>query len=81
MTTENKATEPRRDTELTAPPERPHDTTGASDADPVRRELRADSGKYVSLAEFPATAQSLIDSAAANGAPDFVLITLRGPLG
>jgi hypothetical protein len=31
----------------------------------------------VSLAEFPATPQTLIDSALANGAPDFVVRALR----
>src|SRR5687768_810715 len=77
MSTESRPAEPHRDPDLTAPPERPSNATGASDSDPVRRDLRADIGKYVSLAEFPSTAQSLIDSATANGAPDFVVRSLR----
>jgi len=77
MTTENRPIEPHRDPDLTTPPERTSEAIGAADSDPDRRELRADIGKYVSLVEFPATPKSLIDSATANGAPDFVLRPLR----
>jgi hypothetical protein len=51
---------------------------GDSDTDPDRRELRAEIGKYVSLATFPATAQDLSAAAAANGAPDEVTSALNG---
>jgi hypothetical protein len=49
---------------------------GEHDTDPDRRELRAEIGKYVSLATFPATAQDLSAAAAANGAPDAVTSAL-----
>jgi hypothetical protein len=77
MTTESRPAEPHRDPQLTTPTERAYDATGASDSDPARRDLRADIGKYVSLADFPVTAESLIDTATANGAPDFVVRSLR----
>jgi len=77
MSTDPDPTQPHRDPDLTTPAERPIEATGTSDADPARRDLRADIGKYVSLAEFPATGQSLVDSATANGAPDFVVRYLR----
>ncbi|MBB5867691.1 hypothetical protein F4553_001070 [Allocatelliglobosispora scoriae] len=47
------------------------------ETDPERRELRAEIGKYVSLATFPATSLTLIESATANRAPDEVLDELR----
>jgi len=49
---------------------------GEHDTDPDRRELRAEIGKYVSLATFPATAQDLTAAAAANGAPEAVTSAL-----
>jgi hypothetical protein len=51
---------------------------GEHDTDPDRRDLRAEIGKYVSLATFPATAQDLIAASQANGAPEQVTATLGG---
>jgi hypothetical protein len=45
---------------------------GDTDADPDRRELRAEIGKYVSLHPFPTTAGELADAVAAAGAPQAV---------
>jgi hypothetical protein len=45
---------------------------GVTDADPDRRELRAEIGKYVSLHPFPTTAGELADAVAAAGAPQAV---------
>jgi hypothetical protein len=69
----------RRDPELVPNPDvvNPHDE-GRSDTDLSRREQRAEIGKYVSLVEFPATAEQLIAGAEANGAPDQVVKRLRG---
>jgi len=52
------------------------DTAGDSDADPRRRELRAEIGKYASLAAFPTTAGELADGARAVGAAEPVLSAL-----
>src|SRR5687768_7738872 len=49
----------------------------AQDTDPDRREVRAEVGKYVSLATYPATAMDLAEVAAANGAGDDVVGRLR----
>jgi len=51
---------------------------GGSDADPARRDLRAELGKYVSLVDFPATAEQLIAAAESNAAPSTVIDLLRG---
>jgi len=53
-------------------------SASATDADPNRRDLRAEIGKYVSLTPFPATGGRLADAAANQGAPDVVLKALRG---
>jgi hypothetical protein len=53
------------------------DVVGDADADADRRELRAEIGKYVSLASFPTRARELIAAAESNGAPDQVLDQLR----
>jgi hypothetical protein len=53
------------------------DVDAASDADVRRRDLRAEIGKYVSLAGFPASPAQLIDEVAMLGAPDVVLAALR----
>jgi Protein of unknown function (DUF2795) len=50
--------------------------TGDTDADPDRRELRAEIGKYVSLASFPTTAGELADGARSAGASEPVLNAL-----
>jgi len=50
---------------------------GETDADPARRDLRAEIGKYVSLVPFPATGQQIIDVASARHAPEVVLRELR----
>jgi hypothetical protein len=56
-----------------------HDgVVGEHDTDPDRRDLRAEIGKYVSLATFPATVQELVAAVAANGAPDEVTSALGG---
>jgi Protein of unknown function (DUF2795) len=52
------------------------DTVGDTDADPRRRELRAEIGKYASLAGFPTTAGELTDSARTAGASQPVLDSL-----
>jgi hypothetical protein len=49
----------------------------AEDTDPDRREVRAEVGKYVSLATYPATASELAEAAAANGAGEDVVGRLR----
>ncbi len=49
---------------------------GEHDTDPDRRNLRAEIGKYVSLATFPATAHDLVVAVSANGAPDEVISAL-----
>lgn len=49
---------------------------GDSDIDPDRRELRAEIGKYSSLAEFPATARQLAATARERGAPESALNAL-----
>jgi len=80
MRNDNATSQPRRiDPELAAPAEPPFDTNsvGASDADPARRDLRAEVGKYVSLAEFPTNTTALVNDAVARGAPDFVIAALR----
>lgn len=48
-----------------------------SDADPARRDLRAEIATYVSLVHFPATAEELIAVAETNGAPARVVGRLR----
>jgi hypothetical protein len=53
------------------------DSVGPEDADPARRERRAEIGKYVSLTPFPTTVETLIHDASANRAPDFVISALR----
>jgi uncharacterized protein DUF2795 len=50
---------------------------GRTDSDPARRALRAELGKYVSLAEFPARMSDIIAAAEENVAPDEVLEHLR----
>jgi len=74
------ATEPsHNDPNLTPDPDAPEPAAvGDSDADPARRNLRAEVGKYVSLVEFPATAEQLIAAAEGNGAPASVTELLRG---
>src|SRR3954451_1121334 len=52
-------------------------TSASDDTDPLRRDVRADIGKYVSLTEFPTTAETLIGAATANGAPAQVINRLR----
>jgi hypothetical protein len=52
--------------------------TAGTDAEPERRDLRAEIGAYVSLTPFPATAGKLAHAAAEADAPDPVLATLRG---
>jgi hypothetical protein len=54
------------------------DEAGQTDADPARRDIRAEAGKYVSLVHFPATAETLIAAAESNGAPGQVTELLRG---
>lgn len=46
---------------------------GGDERDPDRRELRADIGRHVSLATFPATAEQLLELARRGDAPDEVL--------
>jgi hypothetical protein len=48
----------------------------APGADPQRRELRAELGKYAPLAGFPTTAGALVDAARSAGAPETVLAAL-----
>jgi hypothetical protein len=67
----------RNDPQLSAPEAGPARPVGPEDADPARRDLRADIGKYVSLASFPTTPEALIDDATRNGAPEFVTSALR----
>lgn len=50
---------------------------GTDDRDPDRRDLRAEIGKYVSLASFPATAAELCQTARQGGAGDTVMQTLE----
>lgn len=50
---------------------------GTDDTDPDRRDLRAEIGKYVSLASFPATAAELCRTARQGGADDTVVQTLE----
>jgi len=54
------------------------DAVGPDDADPARRDLRAEAGKYVSLVEFPTTAEDLIAAAEGKSAPAQVIDLLRG---
>jgi hypothetical protein len=54
------------------------DDVGERDADPQRRELRAEIGKYASLAKFPTTAGELTDGARTAGASATVLGALVG---
>jgi hypothetical protein len=49
---------------------------GDEDADRARRELRADIGTYVSLAQFPTTVGELITVVSGKGAPEEVLTRL-----
>ena len=76
------ATEPpdsHNDPNLTPDPAAPEPAAvGGSDVDPARRALRAEVGKYVSLVDFPATAEQLIAAAERNGAPATVTELLRG---
>jgi hypothetical protein len=51
---------------------------GTDDTDPDRRDLRAEIGKYVSLASFPATAAQLCSTAREGGADDTVMQRLEG---
>ncbi len=67
----------RHDPDLTPDPDIDAAQIGGEDADPSRRELRAEVGKYVSLVSFPATAENLISSAEANDAPGKVVQLLR----
>jgi hypothetical protein len=54
-----------------------HDgVVGEHDTDPDRRDLRAEIGKYVSLAAFPTTTDDLIAAVTVNGAPDEVMSAL-----
>jgi hypothetical protein len=50
---------------------------GATDADPVRRDLRTEIGKFASLVEYPTTPAEIIEIAEANLAPDPVMAELR----
>jgi hypothetical protein len=50
---------------------------GSDDTDPDRRDLRAEIGKYVSLASFPATAAELCRTARQNSAGDTVMQALE----
>jgi hypothetical protein len=77
MRTENPS-EGRRDADLQPDADINAGAVGPDDADPARRALRAEVGKYVSLADFPATGKDLIRVAEENGAPDQVLTCLRG---
>jgi hypothetical protein len=66
------------DPNLTPDPNGPRaDEAGPDDADPARRDLRAEVGKYVSLVTFPATAEELIAAAESNTAPGQVTSLLR----
>jgi hypothetical protein len=76
MSIENPS-EGRRDAGLRPDPDVDAANVGPDDADPARRSLRAEVGKYVSLADFPATAEDLIGVAEANGAPGHVAACLR----
>ena len=68
----------RRPGEETVGWDRPrHDgVVGGEDTDPDRRDLRAEIGKYVSLATFPASVRELAEVAEANRAPEPVISAL-----
>jgi hypothetical protein len=78
MPTNDPGLSPGTDPSLTPDPDAPNaDAVGRNDADPARRDLRAEVGKYVSLVEYPATAEDLIAVAETNGAPAQVTNLLR----
>jgi hypothetical protein len=78
MPTNDPGISPGTDPSLTPDPDAPSAAAvGRDDADPARRDLRAEVGKYVSLVEFPATAEDLIAGAESNGAPGQVTDLLR----
>ena len=56
-----------------------HDgVTGEHDTDPDRRDLRAEIGKYVSVANFPATGREVVAAVEGNGAPAEMTNMLAG---
>jgi hypothetical protein len=79
MATDDPGPTPGSDPNLEADRDVPNiREAGSDDADPGRRDLRAEVGKYVSLATFPAAAEDLIAAAESNGAPAQVTAVLRG---
>lgn len=79
MSTNDPGVAPGTDPSLTPDPDTPSaDAVGTDDVDSARRDLRAEAGKYVSLVDFPATAEDLIAGAESNGAPGQVTDLLRG---
>ena len=79
MATNDPGSAPGTDPNLTPDPNAPSaDAVGKEDVDSGRRDLRAEVGKYVSLVEFPTTAEDLIAAAEGNGAPGQVTDLLRG---
>ena len=79
MATDDPGPTPGSDPNLAPDPDVPTpDEAGRDDAYPGRRDLRAEIGKYASLAGFPAAAEELIAAAESNGAPGQITGILRG---
>ena len=70
--------QPRHPEAVTEPMRGDTGRVGDTDADPRRRDLRAEIGQYVSLMKLPTTTGKLAREAADHDAPQHVVSALRG---